>query len=53
MYTIDSYYDDDTGFFGYIIYDNGKPVSTSPALYESHREAIREASTKLQEADEL
>lgn len=53
MYTIDSYYDDDTGLFGYIIYDDGKPVSTSAPIYDSHREAIREASAKLQEADDL
>ena len=47
MYTVDTYQDEDSGLWGYIIYDDGKPVITSNAIYSSSAEANRAATYKL------
>ena len=47
MYTIETYQDEDSGLWGYIIYANGEPVITSNAIYSSSTEANREAVYKL------
>ena len=49
---IETYQDEDTLLWGYIVYDRSKkPVTTSPALYDTSQQARRAACDALEDAD--
>lgn len=48
---VETYQDEFTGMWGYIIYDGRRAVGTSSAVYESAAEARREGYEAIAESD--
>ena len=49
--SVDTYQDEATGLWGYLIYSSGKNLGGSSAIYESAAEARREGYAAIAESD--
>lgn len=49
--SVDTYQDEVTELYGYIIYDSKRAVGTSSAVYETASEARREGYEAIAESD--
>ncbi|WP_020395379.1 hypothetical protein [Thiolinea disciformis] len=49
--SVDTYQDEDSGLWGYIIYNGSDAVGTSKAIYDSSTQAIKEGYGAIAESD--
>lgn len=49
--SVETFQDESSGLWGYTIYNDGKPVGGSNAIYDSAAEARREGYAEIAESD--